>query len=84
MISKSIILCISVVLVGSVLFVLPRGNSEHSSSNESRESPVGTFDLTVTASGQPPFKELLVLHSGGTVSETNTATAIRFISRTAF
>ena len=33
---------------------------------------VGTYILTVTATGQPPFQELLTLHKGGTVSETNT------------
>ncbi len=33
---------------------------------------VGTYILTVTAAGTPPFSELLTLHRGGTVSETNT------------
>ena len=34
--------------------------------------PEGTFALTVTAPGFPPFQELLTFHKGGTVSETNT------------
>ena len=33
---------------------------------------VGTYILTVTADGTPPFSELLTLHRGGTLSETNT------------
>jgi len=33
---------------------------------------VGTYILTVTAVGTPPFSELLTLHRGGTLSETNT------------
>ena len=35
-------------------------------------NPEGTFILTVTAEGTPPFNELLTLHKGGTISETNT------------
>ena len=35
-------------------------------------NPEGTFALTVTAPGLPPFQELLTFHKGGTVSETNT------------
>ncbi len=33
---------------------------------------VGTYILTVTAEGTPPFTELLTLHKGGAISETNT------------
>ena len=35
-------------------------------------NPVGTFVLTVSSAGAPTFKELLTLHPGGTISETNT------------
>ena len=35
-------------------------------------NPEGTFILTVTAEGTPPFNELLTLHKGGTISETHT------------
>ena len=34
-------------------------------------SPVGTYVLTVTAAGAPSFREVLTLHPGGTISETN-------------
>ncbi|MGI9234265.1 MAG: hypothetical protein ACR2RD_11585, partial [Woeseiaceae bacterium] len=39
-----------------------------------RSNPVGTWLLTVTfpEGGPPPFKEFLVLHANGTVTETNT------------
>lgn len=41
----------------------------------SNPAPVGTWLLTVSfASGNPPpFKEILTLHAGGTVTETNSA-----------
>ena len=38
----------------------------------SSNSPEGTYLVTVTAPGTPPFKELITLHAGGTLSETNT------------
>ena len=41
-------------------------------SMRSRRGVVGTYLLTVAAPGFPPFQELLALHEGGTVSETNT------------
>lgn len=45
------------------------------SQSASNPAPVGTWLLTVSfASGNPPpFKEILTLHAGGTVTETNSA-----------
>jgi hypothetical protein len=41
----------------------------------SNPAPVGTWLLTVSFSSgnPPPFKEILTLHTGGTVTETNSA-----------
>lgn len=72
MINKSIVLGISVVVAVGGILASPQPSSEPSSSKDLWTNPVGTFDLTVTAPGQPPFQELLTLHAGGTVSETNT------------
>ena len=38
---------------------------------EPSSNPVGTYVLTVTAAGAPTFREVLTLHPGGTISETN-------------
>ncbi len=54
-------------IVGVVLLVFSSGQAAPSSSRVE-----GTFILTVTAKGAPPFQELLTLHMGGTLSETNT------------
>ncbi len=66
--------------VAFVAFCLILGASVHSlisgeaasASMRSRSGVVGSYLLTVTAPGFPPFQELLTLHRGGTVSETNT------------
>lgn len=41
----------------------------------SNPAPVGTWLLTVafTSGNPPPFKEIVTLHAGGTVTETNSA-----------
>ena len=38
---------------------------------EPSSDPVGTYVLTGTSAGAPTFKEILTLHPGGTLSETN-------------
>ncbi|MBT8078858.1 MAG: hypothetical protein KJO31_09765 [Gammaproteobacteria bacterium] len=61
------------IFVRMLIFVVALGfvttaNASH------RSSPVGTWLLTVTfpEGGPPPFKEFLVFHANGTVTETNT------------
>ena len=58
-----------------VLFILGAGAGvlafAPSQSLESASNPVGTFVLTVTTAAAPPFREIITLHAGGTISETN-------------
>lgn len=54
-------------IVGVVLLVFSSGQAAPSLSRVE-----GTYILTVTAKGTPPFQEIITLHRGGTISETNT------------
>ncbi len=67
MCNKRFMSVVFLAIVGVVLLVFSSGQAASSSSR-----PEGTFILTVTAKGTPPFQELLTLHKGGTISETNT------------
>lgn len=67
MFNKRFLLVVFLLSVGvAVLTFTP------SEATESSNNPEGTFILTVTAAGTPSFKELLTLHRGGAISETNT------------
>ena len=67
MCSKRFMSVVFLAIVGVVLLVFSSGQAAPSLS-----SPEGTFILTVTAKGAPPFQEIITLHKGGTISETNT------------
>ena len=60
----------SVVLLAIVGVVVLVFSSSQAAPSISRVE--GTYILTVTAEGTPPFQELVTLHKGGTISETNT------------
>ena len=57
------------MLLGAPLIAQAQGESA------SRPAPVGTWLLTVSFLGgnPPPFKEIVTLHHGGTVTETNSS-----------
>ena len=67
MFNKQFLFVVILLSVGVGLLAFTPGQPTMSSNN-----PEGTFILTVTASGAPVFKELITLHRGGTISETNT------------
>ncbi len=67
MCNKRFMVVVFLALVGVMFLGFSPGQAASSSSR-----PAGTFILTVTAKGTPPFQELLTLHKGGTISETNT------------
>ena len=67
MCSKRFMSVVFLAIVGVVLLVFSSGQAAPAFG-----SPEGTFILTVTATGTPPFQEMLTLHKGGTISETNT------------
>ena len=67
MCNKRFMVVVFLALVGVMFLVFSPGQAASLSSK-----PEGTFILTVTAKGTPPFQELLTLHKGGTISETNT------------
>ncbi len=67
MFNKQFLLIVALLSVGMGVLTFAPSEAMMSSSN-----PEGTFILTVTAAGTPPFQELLTLHRGGTISETNT------------
>ena len=67
MLNKQFLSVVVLLSVGTGVLAFTAGDPTDASNN-----PVGTFILTVTAGGTPPFQELLTLHKGGTLSETNT------------
>ena len=67
MCNKRFMSIVFLAIVGVVLLVFSLSQAAPALS-----SPEGTFVLTVTAKGTPPFQELITLHKGGTISETNT------------
>ena len=67
MCNKRFMSVVFLAIVGVVVLVFSSGQAAPALS-----SPEGTFILTVTAKGTPPFQELITLHKGGTISETNT------------
>ena len=67
MFNKKFLLVVFLLSVGMGVLTFTPSEAQVPLSN-----PEGTFILTVTAAGTPPFKELLTLHRGGTISETNT------------
>ncbi len=67
MCNKRFMSVVFLAIVGVVVLIFSSGQAASSSSK-----PEGTFVLTVTPMGAPPFQELLTFHKGGTISETNT------------
>ncbi len=67
MCSKRFMSVVFLAIAGVVVLVFSSGQAAPAVS-----SPEGTFILTVTAKGTPPFQEIITLHKGGTISETNT------------
>ena len=67
MCSKRFMSVVFLAIVGVVLLVFSSGQAAPSLSRVE-----GTYILTVTAKGTPPFQEIITLHRGGTISETNT------------
>ena len=67
MFNKQFLFVVVLLSAGTGVLAFTAGDPTDTSNN-----PVGTFILTVTSATAPPFKELLTLHAGGTISETNT------------
>ncbi len=75
MFNKQFVFVVFLLSVGVGVLAFTPSDAAMSSNSElamSSNNPVGTFILTVTAEGTPPFKELITFHKGGTISETNT------------
>ncbi len=68
MCNKRFMVVVFLALVGVMFLGFSPGQAASSSSR-----PVGTFMLTVTVMGVPPFQSLTSFHKGGTISETNTS-----------
>ena len=66
MFNKKSVLVLFILGAGACVLAFVPSQSMDSSSN-----PVGTFVLTVTTAAAPPFREIITLHAGGTISETN-------------
>ena len=67
MCNKRFMSVVFLAIVGFVLLAFSLGQAVPALS-----SPAGTYILTVTAQGTPPFQEIITLHRRGTISETNT------------
>jgi len=66
---KNLVSLVLISILGAGVYTLIAGEAA-ATSPSSRKSE-GTFIITVTA-GESTFQELLTLHEGGTISETNT------------
>lgn len=66
---KNLVSLVLISILGAGVYTLIAG--EAAATSPSSRKSVGTFIITVTA-GESTFQELLTLHEGGTISETNT------------